>query len=135
MEHESLLKREQVVELTGQSDLSIRNWTVAGYLTPMQPGVDKGHAHLYSFPQVVAVNLFTQIRETPQSCHVPYLNELNDAFSKVDSRWLEEKFEVGFTHFVMIHDGLPLLREAKYDWVNVQEIYETAKEKCRELVG
>ena len=47
-------------------------------------------------------------------------------------RWLLEQFKQGRTHFVMVHQGKPLLDGPNYDWINVKECYEAVKKALKE---
>ena len=117
-----LLSSGNLCEVTGLIPANIDDWTNKGIIKPHRGGKGQGNPRLWSPMQAVGILVANEIRNSKRSCVLKYFGQVVEAFATVDEEWLGEKFDEGSTHFVILHQGRPLLDGNKYgDWVNVEK--------------
>lgn len=122
-----MLDIDDVAAVSGVEPQILRNWIANGLITPTQPGgVGRGQGHKFSVAQATGICVAAALHRSERSCALSYLAKVVAAFEAVSEDELK-KLRKGATHFIMPHQGRPVLGGNEYDRVDVQAAYRAVQ--------
>lgn len=123
-----MLTVDDVCRVSGVEPQTLRNWVAAGLVVPAQPGTTaRGQGHRFSTMQTVGLAVAEQLRRDERGCVPSYVGKVVQAFGAVTEDWLLVEFGRDRTHFVMPHQGRPVLAGKQYAWPDVRAVYERVR--------
>ena len=126
------LSASDVLEITGLSPKELRTLVNNDCVTPVGGG-RSGRHHRFTMRQTFGLLVVKRLRGTWRGCGTDAARDVVAAFESTPDEWLEKQFAEGDTHFVMLHQGKPLMRPKDYDWIDVRWCRDHVRRKVHQL--